>query len=263
MLEAFFRKRRAANEAAELKAIQARDNDAGVPTPETLKKRLETAALEGKWSIVDDCVQKGCSYNDEVLVNSKRRADGYFKPYKKMTREFFGSYYDTYDQLPLTSIAVMHRDVEGLEQLLSKGAPPDWQNYGMIESKRYSPLRLAVRYNLPAAAKLLCDYGADLTDNKPLQEAEAATRLEIVKIIRAEETRRNGAAPAALANPGQAAREKVLRDLNALSREDRGKVLWKLCEEFGTVVEKSPAETQGDMQVLKPITLKAGAKTAP
>ncbi|MEZ0259575.1 MAG: ankyrin repeat domain-containing protein [Alphaproteobacteria bacterium] len=257
MFDAFFRKRRAVKEAEELEEIQARDAEAGVPTQKNLQDRFDKAAREGKWSIVDDCVQKGCSYSDDVRVEDSHNNGRGFDPYIKMSGKSID--FICHEFLPLASIALMQKDVEGLRFVLSRGAPPDWPHQHVIfQTRRYTPLHLAVHYGLPEAVKLLCDHGVDLGDKEPLQKAEAANQIEIVKIIRAEEARRNSAPPATTAEVAEA---RILNELKGLVSGDRDKVLWKLRAAFEDVKETATV-TQGDLRVRKPITLKTGARAA-
>jgi hypothetical protein len=237
MFDAFFSKRRAAKEAAELKAIQARDAEVGVPTHGTLKERFNKAACAGKWSIVDDCVQKGCSYNDVVDVSNKRGEAGYFQPYRKVmaTSSVMPYFASASERLTLASIAIMRQDVKGLEFLLSRGASPDAPKSGYGWDMGFSPLELAVRYNLPEAAQLLCSQGAEFAHEKALHMAEDWNNTEIIKIIRAEEAKR----------------------LIASSPGAGGKGADKLREEFGAA-QYTPPALQEDLRVPKPITLKTG-----
>ncbi|MEZ0259574.1 MAG: hypothetical protein ACAH80_01105 [Alphaproteobacteria bacterium] len=263
MFGEFFSKRRAAKEAEELRAIQARDACAGVPTQGTLKERFDKAARESKWSIVDDCVQKGCSYSDPVAVSNKRRDEEYFEPFRKLAAGNplmpFGA--RDHEVLALVCLPIMTGDIKALETLLSRGATPNPPKNGYSRYKSLSPLELAVGYNLPEAAKLLCDHGVDFSYSDALKMAETWNNIEIIKIIRAEEARRKGAPPP---DPAQLLQEKMIHDLHALPPEKRDKVLGKLCDEFGAVRDTPPAAAlQDDLQVPKPITLKTGARPAP
>jgi len=255
MFEAYKAKKRVEKEAAELAAFRARDAEVGLPTAVTLGERMAVAARNCQWTIVDDCVQKGCSYNDAIQIKSEKGKECYFAPYADLPKEVYPSSY--YPVAPMLVLAIMSKDAAAVAHMVAQGADvnaPMTARYDKI-----SPLALAVHYGVTETVKVLCDNGADLAgDDKPLLYAEKHNLLEIIKIIRAEEAKRaQGQAQLPVRADTPEARE-ALETVAKLPEAERDWVLASLRDKFPAPapVAVVPEGLAKDVQVSKPLTLK-------
>ncbi|MEZ0223138.1 MAG: ankyrin repeat domain-containing protein [Alphaproteobacteria bacterium] len=253
MFDAWKENRRKEKETKWLAEIRARDADVGVPSKDTMKERMAIAATARMWDVVDDCLQKGANVKDELSVSKKLFSKTYCAPMRKLGG--LGLYGER-GVAPLC-IAVLYNDVKAAQNLLAQGGDPS-DGYSGWGSDHFSPLMIAVRHNSPEMVKLLCDGGADLYSDTPLRLAEKKGYNDIIKIIRAEESKRaqGGTAPqpAPVFVPATA-EDKIINDLEKLSPAAREKLLAAVNDKFAPPKTAVPGLSD-DVVVLKPITLK-------
>lgn len=251
MFEAWKEKRRKDKEAAWLAEIRARDAELGVPTKAMISDRLATAAIGGMWDVVDDCLQKGATLDQQIRISRNWDSSRYCRAYVKADSEGY-----QHPEVPLLCVAVMHNRMAAVKNLLAQGANVD--SFYRREYGAGTPLYLAVKLNNPEMVKLLCDHGASLVHEGPLRLAEQENYKDIIKIIRAEEAKRalNKGKPLPVPPPTDA--EKVMGTLEKLSDEERAKLLAAVNEKFAPPQPDAAGRQQG-IAVQKPLTLKKKA----
>lgn len=234
-----------------LEKIRARDADLGVPSTDTLHDRLWKAATSGMWNVVEDCLQKGSTVNETLNLSKYRIGGNYYRPYTKVESDTGSS-----RGAPLLCVAAMQNDVKAAEMLLARGANP---SMGYSGRENYcSPLFIAARFGYGEMAQLLCDKGADLSNQQPLRVAEKKGHSAVIKIIRAAEAQRGQGKPLPDAAPPVTPAEKVMDAFAKLSDEDRAKLLAAVNEKFAPP-KPGDAELAQGIVVQKPLTLKRQA----